>query len=390
VLIECGELESAEPLFASAVRGGAVNALAGWIALRERRGDVNGACELLSRVQDLARAPLEVRVAAARVLRRVGRAVEAVALLTALVAEPLSAAQRVAAHHALGDALEDAGRFDDAFAAWKTANDARGIRFDADAWRARLASERGAFTRERFEALPRARERDDRPVLVVGAPRSGTSLVEQMLAAHPRIAGAGELDDLPRLTAGLDPTNVAELDRVAASYSARLSSIGGAAQRVTDKLPHNALHLGRIALCCPGARVVYVRRNPLDVGLSIYSRNFHATHDYATDLASIGVFLTEYEQMMEHWKLHAPLPILELRYEELVASPEPQARALVEFLGLDWDPAVLRFHELKRDVRTASYAQVRQPLYSRSIGRAALFDAHLEPLRAALASARAS
>jgi hypothetical protein len=323
-------------------------------------------------------------------MRRAGRPRDALALLETIEIEALTRAQQVLALHALGDALDELGEASRAFAAWKRANELRGLRFEASALAERVDELCLRFTRDTFASLPRASHRDQRPVFVVGAPRSGTSLVEQILSAHPRIACAGELDDVPRLASGLDVRSQSELDRAAARYLAHLDALGPNALRVTDKLPHNAFHLGEIALLFPAARVIHVRRDPLDVGLSIYSRNFHATHDYATDLAAIGTFLREYERAMAHWREHLPLRVLDVAYEQLVASPEEHMRRMLEFLGLDWDPALLRFHESKRAVNTASYAQVRRPLYRSSIGRAASYAAELAPLRAALAHAAAS
>jgi tetratricopeptide (TPR) repeat protein len=383
-LLELGDLDSAEQLYGSAAAIGSQAALCGLLALRERRGDVQGAERMLGQLGDLGAAPLDLRLTAARVMRRAGRAQDALALLETIEIETLTRAQQVLALHALGDVLDELGQSSRAFAAWKRANELRGLRFEASALAERVDELCLRFTRDKFASLPRASHRDQRPVFVVGVPRSGTSLVEQILSAHPRIACAGELDDVPRLTSGLDLRSQSELDRAAARYLARLDAFGAHAQRVTDKLPHNAFHLGEIALLFPAARVIRVRRDPLDVGLSIYSRNFHATHDYATDLTAIGTFLREYERAMAHWREHLPLRVLDVAYEQLVASPEEHMRRMLEFLGLDWDPALLRFHESKRAVRTASYAQVRRPLYRSSIGRAASYAAELAPLSAAL------
>jgi tetratricopeptide (TPR) repeat protein len=388
-LLELGDFDGAELLYEAAAASGSETALAGLLALRERRGDLRGAEEMLEQIGELERAPLDMRLTAARVMRRAGRTEAALALLETIEIDRLTPAQQVLALHALGDALDELGQAGRAFAAWKRANELRGLRFDARALIERVDAASARFTRERCAALPRASHRDERPVFVVGVPRSGTSLVEQILSAHPSIACAGELDDIPRLTTGLDVRSQTALDSASARYLVRLDAFGAQALRVTDKLPHNAFHLGEIALLCPEAHVIHVRRDPLDAGLSIYSRNFHATHDYATDLAAIGVFQREYARIMAHWCEHLPLCTLEVDYEQLVAAPEVHMRRMLDFLGLDWDAAVLRFHESKREVRTASYAQVRRPLYRNAIGRAASYAAQLAPLRAALAQGAA-
>ncbi len=134
----------------------------------------------------------------------------------------------------------------------------------------------------------------------------------------------------------------------------------------------------------PMALVVHCRRNLMDVGLSCFSKHFGAFHNYACDLAAMGHFFKEYLRLMEHWRIVAPLPLFEVQYEDLVSDPETVVRNLSDFCGLLWDPVVLKFHESKRIVSTASYAQVRTPLYKSAIGRAEQYQAHLEPLRRAL------
>ena len=284
--------------------------------------------------------------------------------------------------HALGDTLDELGDTERAFAAWSEANQLRGIEFDAEAHAARVLDIMNAYPAGSFQSLPRASHDSELPVFIVGVPRSGTSLTEEILASHPDAHGAGELNEI---ASGLRHRSQEALDAAAAPYLARLRELAAEscpdALRVTDKMPHNFLHLGLAAQLFPRARVVHCVRDPLDAGFSCFTRNFHASHDYATDLGSIGVFIRMHEQLMKHWKAVLPLPIHELRYEDLVEAPERVSRELVEFCGLDWDPAVLRFHESHRPVRTASYAQVRQPIYRTAVGRAKRYERCLEPLR---------
>ncbi len=383
-LLEQGRVDEAERLLRAAAASGHGEALAGLLAVAERRGDLPQALRWIeAHPAELETCPA-AKLAAARVLRRLDRAEEAVELLDAIDLSGLTPGNRVLVLHALGDALDAMGDADRAFGSWSRANALRDLRFDADAHRARVAALRDHYTEGSFERLPKAGNADERPLFLVGVPRSGSTLVEQMLSCHPDVCAAGELDDLPRLARGLDRTSPAAVDAAATSYLARIDSLSSTASRVVDKLPHNALFLGEIAQLFPAARVVHCSRDELDTGLSIFGRNFHATHDYATDLASIGVFQRQHRRLMEHWREHLPLPLFELRYEELVRAPEPTLHRLLEFCGLAWDPRVLRFHESRRLVNTASRAQVQRPLYRSSIGRARRYRSHLAALEAAL------
>ena len=226
--------------------------------------------------------------------------------------------------------------------------------------------------------------------------RSGTSLVEQIVASHPLARGAGELTKIADLitaferTAGPYPDSAAALDaktshRLATAYESHLCRVaGGNAARLTDKMPANFMHLGFIALLFPRARIVHCLRDPLDACLSIYFQRFRHGNDYAYDLADIGFFYRQYQRLMDHWRRVLPLAIHEVRYEDLVADPDGQVRALIEFLGLPWDEHCLVHHRSRRAVQTASAWQVRQPIYASAIGRWRHYEKHLGPLKQAL------
>jgi hypothetical protein len=231
--------------------------------------------------------------------------------------------------------------------------------------------------------------------------RSGTTLAEQILASHPRVYGAGELPLLGRLIESLPrrlgtgdgyPEAVRRLDRattraLAAEHQQRLKGLGGAAERVVDKMPANFLALGLIATLFPRARIIHCRRDPIDTCLSCYFHDFGPSIPYTLDLRHLGLYYRAYERLMAHWAAVLPVPVFELRYEELTADQEAVSRRLVAFCGLEWDERCLRFHETRRVVRTASQLQVRQPLYRGSVGRWKRYEAFLQPLRDALAGA---
>jgi Flp pilus assembly protein TadD len=233
------------------------------------------------------------------------------------------------------------------------------------------------------------------PVFVVGMPRSGTTLVEQILASHPEMFGAGELtffqdlinagfagEDYP---AGLSLLGDGGLRRLGGAYAARIAALAPKAKRITDKLPANGNHLGLIHLALPKARIVHVRRDPRDTCFSCYSKLFASGLNFAYELGELGRFHKAYDRLMAHWhQVLAPRALLEVRYETLVADFAAEARRLVEFCGLEWDERCLNFHETRRAVRTLSEYQVRQKLFTSSIGRWQPYAQWLGPLFEAL------
>jgi tetratricopeptide (TPR) repeat protein len=232
------------------------------------------------------------------------------------------------------------------------------------------------------------------PIFIIGMPRSGTTLVEQVLASHPQVHGAGELGDFEAAVAALGggpdgvPADIggAELRRIGAHYLAAVSPRAPQARRITDKMPANFRFAGLIHLALPNARLVHMRRDPVDTCLSCFSLLFGGEQPYAYDLAELGRFYRAYEKLMAHWRgVLPPGVMLEVRYEELVDDFEPQVRAILAHCGLEWDEACLDFHKTERPVHTASATQVRQPLYRSSVGRWRPPDAVLRPLLDALA-----
>lgn len=238
------------------------------------------------------------------------------------------------------------------------------------------------------------------PVFIVGFSRSGTTLVEQILASHPRVYGAGEVqqlwcavraelhigashdDDVPMLLAD---ASAGSRQRIAGRYRAALTTMAPAATCITDKLSGNAPLIGLIHAAFPGARIIHCRRDPLDTCVSCFSKLFTSGHLFSYDLGELGRFYRLYESLMQHWQQSLPGGcILEVRYEDVVADVEGQARRLLRFCNLDWDANCLRFYETRRPVRTASLTQVHRPIYASSIGRWRHYESHLGPLQQAL------
>ena len=233
----------------------------------------------------------------------------------------------------------------------------------------------------------------DRPVFIVGMPRSGTTLVEQILASHPAVHGAGELPllgqlagSLPRADAGLaEALSPDALAALGAEYVARIEALAPDALRVTDKMPGNFLYAGLIRLMLPNARIVHCVRDRLDTCLSCFETRFRDGNLFTYDLRELGLYHRGYERLIEAWRAILPADrFIEVRYEDIVADLEGEARRLIEFCGLEWNAACLQFHQTPRVVWTASASQVRRPLYGSSVGRARAHADHLGPLIDAL------
>ena len=310
-----------------------------------------------------------------------------------------SAAERADLGFGLGKALDDVGRHDEAFAAYRAANrDSReaggGVRYDAAAHERVVDRLIAAFPAPAARpAVPRAPAGGRAPpIFICGMFRSGSTLVEQVLAAHPAVTPGGELDLLPALARTHLPANGAwpVLDDPAALQSLARDYLGALAQRfpdaavLTDKRPDNFLHLGLVKTLFPDARIVFTRRDPIDNCLSVYF--LHLSHDmpYALDLQDTAHWYRQHERLMAHWQALYGADIHTVDYDAFVAAPEPATRRLLDFCGLPWDPACLSFHESRRVVQTASLWQVRQPLYRRSSGRWHQYERHLDGLRRAL------
>jgi tetratricopeptide (TPR) repeat protein len=237
------------------------------------------------------------------------------------------------------------------------------------------------------------------PVFIVGMPRSGSTLIEQILASHPDVYGAGELPDF-RETMKRVAGSPAYPDFVTKLTSAQIGEIGESyvraisaqapttATRITDKMPSNFALVGLIRLALPNARIIHARRDPVDTCYSCFATYFSSSQHFTYDLGELGRYFRAYEQLMDHWRQLLPADaMLEVQYEDLVADLETHARRLVAYCGLAWDEACLSFHTSSRPVYTASAAQVRQPLYTRSVGRWRAYAEELKPLLAALGRA---
>ncbi|MDX1549078.1 MAG: sulfotransferase [Lysobacter spongiicola] len=301
----------------------------------------------------------------------------------------LGDADRALIGYELGKVLDSLGDHAAAFASWADANRARRRTagpMDREALEQWVADALASSPAE-AEGPDFAAGEDESLVFIVGMPRSGTTLTEQIIAAHPLAIGCGELPDMALIAqradaAGKPPYPSGLLREWADSYmsSVRRHAEGTAKTRFVDKAPLNFFHLPLIASMFPRARVIWMRRDPRDIALSIYSQNFSPDARFATDLCDLGHYINAHVRLMRHWTKTLPISLLEMDYHSLAQEPETQARKLLEFIGLDWDERCLDFHRSKRGVQTPSRWQVKEPVHTRSLGRWHRHEGSLQPL----------
>jgi len=308
-----------------------------------------------------------------------------------LLARPLPLEYEISLRYALGKYCDDLGRYDAAFDSYRRANEltrSHKPRYHRDRLAQRvdriIATFNLAFMNE-WRAYGSGAEL---PVLIIGMPRSGTSLAEQIVASHPAAYGAGELRFWEgafgifesERAAGVSPAEI--LPQFAHDCLERLRALSAGAARVVDKMPANFLYAGLMHAVFPRARVIHMQRHPLDTCLSIYSQNFFRMGSYANDLGDLAHYYGQYLRLMEHWRAVLPSSVLlEVPYEELLADQEVWTRRMLEFLGLPWDPRCLDFHQTDRVVITASRWQVRQKMHRGSEGRWRHYEKYLGPLK---------
>lgn len=368
------------------------DALAGQAELLESSGDSKSAIELLRPHIESSSTAFLPLLAWTRIQSRLGhneRVVEDAEKWLSITERP--ALQATPILFRIGNALDAMSRHDEAFEAWTRANKPFADRWDAAGHREDIDSIISTFDSQRIGRPSASITTSPAPIFIVGMFRSGTTMLEQVLAAHREVHAVGESPALPSIIRSLpgdypsciESSDAEELDRLASRYMDAVSTNAGDATRITDKLPMNYLNIGLITMLFPDARILHCRRDPLDVCLSCYSNHMTSNLAFTSNLNSLGSTYREYERIMRHWD-SSPCPMIDVRYEELVSDPEPGIRSILEFLELPWDPACLDFHRSKRVAQTPSMDQVRQPMHTRSVHRSRAYWDHLEPLRNAL------
>ncbi|MBK5969480.1 MULTISPECIES: tetratricopeptide repeat-containing sulfotransferase family protein [Thiorhodovibrio] len=345
-------------------------------------------------LRDLRRA-LELRPTEPRALagycceQRVAPDHPAVDILEAALAKPWVREKDAQYYHfALGRLYADRQGPDAAFTHYQRARVLRARRHEQP-WNAEQSRADCQALIQRITPAFLAARRDwghpsTRPIFIVGMPRSGTSLTEQILASHSQVHGAGELAALSELAQRVQPQlttlTATAAQALAEDYLAALHQANTTAARVSDKMPHNFEHLWLVALLFPNARVIHCERDPIATCWSIYRHNFAKGHGYADDLVTLGEHYRDYQSLMAHWQQVLPIEIHPLRYDALVNDPEPQIRALLAHCGLEFEPACLAPHQTKRAVKTASASQVNQPIYRHADDHWRAYERQLKPL----------
>jgi hypothetical protein len=307
--------------------------------------------------------------------------------------EPDSHPRRVMAF-ALGKVFDDLREFDKAFEFFSEANAIarREYRYSLESEARGFEIVKNVFDREYFRRHRNIGISESCPIFVTGLPRSGTTLIEQVLASHPDVFGGGELPNFhnavlrlsqragspfPTCFASPNPQRVRE---AATQYVTELKSLAGGASFVTDKNLGATVYIGLISVMLPNAKIIYCQRDPRDQGLSLFQRDFEGAQPYCYDLRDIARYSVLHQRMLEYWQAVLPGRVCSIRYEALVAEPEVHIRRLLDHCGLAFDPACVAFHETKRAIGTASFAQVREPIHKGSIGRWKNYASQLQPL----------
>lgn len=406
ILLQLGEADRAALHARRAVESAPNDALCAIVMANVFEADrqYQQAFEILNRLVSDGDRSTPVVLAYLRVSSELGRDNEPLEWLGELIDEfAMSRPAREVASllFAQANLLDRLGRYDDAFGLAHRANHLSRTKYDRALVERVANSTIEYFDRKTLRRLPRAAERQPIQIFIVGMARSGTSLIEQILASHPSVYGGGETDRVYRLWESvvqrlsqpnlpmhhsLDKLTPEIANTLASEFVEPLRDLAPTALRVTDKTPSNAAHLGLIATLFPNARFIHSRRDPLDTGISCYMTDFAIGNAFSHDLASIGHYQRMTDRLMAHWKSVLDVPILEVDYEKLVAEPQKQIRRLLEFVGLPWDERCMSFHHNRRVVATASQAQVRRPIYHSSIGRWRHYEKWIGPLRAALDS----
>lgn len=321
---------------------------------------------------------------------------EIAAMREQLAGNRLATGQRTSMLFALAYALECRAEFDAAFDLYRRGNESHRRRFSYDTRQTALACDEliRVFSAGFLRARAGHGDPDGSPIFIVGLPRSGSTLIEQILASHSEVEGTHELSELNQVarstahgrTDGTGyPATVPDLSdeqlrRLGGAYLERTRAFRTGAPRFTDKMPNNFRHVGLLALILPNASIINARRHPLDTCMSCYKQLFAHGQSFSYDLRELGEYYLLYERLMDHWHEVLPGRVLDVQYETLIQDLEAQSRRLLDHCGLAWEDGCLRFHDNRRAVRSASSEQVRQPIYASGMHRWRNYASHLGPL----------
>jgi tetratricopeptide (TPR) repeat protein len=402
VLQKCEQLEAAEASFRKALEidPACIEALLGVSYLYVVNGDTKRAEESIQNILAIQPDNSDARLMLAGLKKTRSDDENLAALLAAKEAAlnsntPMSNQKAIQLSFVLGKCFDDLGEHDRAFSHFIEGCKLKRATFEYDPEQMTqfFNDIMRIFNKETIERLRGGGNLTDLPVFVLGMPRSGTTLTEQIIASHPDVFGAGELSDLnmiaQRHVAGASggfPHNIPAINQAylaawAADYVAGLQKRALDAKHITDKMPANFFFIGLIHLMLPNAKIIHVNRNPVDNCVSCFVQSFSSGHEYTYDLSELGRYYVDYARLMEHWRKVLPAgAFLDVQYEDIVADQESQARRIIDFCGLTWSDSCIDFHKYNRPVITASMTQVRQPIYKSSVERWRNYEKFLGPL----------
>ncbi|MFK5947581.1 MAG: sulfotransferase [Methylococcales bacterium] len=368
--------------------------IAGMASVHERRAEFDEGIALLKPFIDNNDVSAEIILAYAKFARHFKFEDKAIQALLGINDNDILNKLRIEKYYALGKLSDPKGDADSTFKYYKQANDLEDEEHDFEQSQKMFTNIKSYFSKDKIQNLKRSESNSKLPLFIVGMPRSGTSLAEQILASHTDVFGAGELENMHALVqkigTDLTPKNNYPLclDNMSNDFAGQLANahindlqvMAPDAKYIVDKMPHNFMALGVINLLFPKATVIHCKRSSIDVCLSIYFQHFNKHHSYSYSLEMLGKYYNLYADLMDHWKNVLDINLIELEYENVIASPEEEMRNLLSECGIEWDPACLKFHENKRTVMTPSYDQVRRPIYKSSVAKWKKYEHHLQVL----------
>ena len=298
---------------------------------------------------------------------------------------------RLSVHMLLGKLYDSIYEYEDAFSQFKKANDLKYNDYQISDFKQHVDSIISFFSRERYSGIASSTIDSEKPVFILGMPRSGTSLIEQIIGSHSQVYAAGELQNINKIAlkidqpggqypSALETMSVNTLNNYASDLLQLLDDLSEGEQKVSDKLPHNFLFIGLIHKLFPKAKIINCLRDPVDNCLSCYFQHFGGYHPYAYDLTNLAKYYLQYTRLMKHWQDELEIPILNIHYEDVVHSTKQEVEKILSYLGLGWEERCLEFYNQKRAVHTASYAQVSKKIYTGSVKRWLDYKHHITEL----------
>ncbi len=397
-----GDHDTAKLYFEQALKQDptSIDAVTSLATLEDLMGESTQAIDRLTPFLPQNRPTPELAISYARISRTPEERERAIESLQICLSQPEHQGDPKRLWFALGYVQDKLGRYDLAFASYQQANglfvpDPARQPFNPDEhiqWIDQILS---IYTASDLQSYAKADQPSTLPLFIVGMPRSGTSLVEQILSTHPQVFGAGEREDINRIVKEISVQLSSSYPELASSincktltffsqkYLQAFKELDRKVIRISDKMPTNFRYLGLISQLFPHCRIIHCVRDPRDTCLSCYFHDFVA-HPYSYDLRHLGIYYRQYQRLMHHWQQVLDIPILNVEYEKLITETEPTCRQIVEFCQLDWDPVCLSFYQSDRVTKTASSKQVKQPIYTTSMSRYRHYQAHLDPLLEAL------